>query len=111
MEFSEGDSVLLNLHSLSLLRSEKGRGKKLLMKYDRPFEVIQKLSPVSYQLWMPAYGIHPIINIVHLEKYQPLFTMPVQSCLTLPANSKSNDLAIYCIPQFNPSIITTVLET
>ena len=42
------------------------------MKYDGPFEVIQKLSPVSYQLRMPAsYGIHPIVNIAHLEKYQP----------------------------------------
>jgi hypothetical protein len=48
LEFSEGDSVLLNPHSLSLLRNEKGRGKKLLMKYNGPFEVIQKLSPVSY---------------------------------------------------------------
>jgi len=42
------------------------------MKYDGPFEVIQKLSPVSYQLQMLAsYGIHPIINIAHLEKYKP----------------------------------------
>jgi len=42
------------------------------MKYDRPFEIIQKLSPVSYQLQMPAsYGIQPILNIAHLEKYQP----------------------------------------
>jgi len=42
------------------------------MKYDGPFKVIQKLSPVSYRLWMLAsYGIHPIINIAHLEKYQP----------------------------------------
>ena len=41
------------------------------MKYNGPFEVIQKLSPVSYQLWMPgSYGIHPILNIAHLEKYQ-----------------------------------------
>ena len=72
LEFSEGDSVLLNPHLLSLLRNEKGRGKKLLMKYNGPFEVIQKLSPDSYQLRMPAsYGIHPIINITHLEKYQP----------------------------------------
>jgi len=42
------------------------------MKYNGPFKVIQKLSPVSYQLQMPAsYSIHPIINIAHLEKYQP----------------------------------------
>ena len=42
------------------------------MKYDGPFEIIQKLSAGSYQLRMPqSYGIHPILNITHLEKYQP----------------------------------------
>jgi hypothetical protein len=70
-EFKEGDMVLINPHSLSLLRSEKGRGKKLLLKYDGPFEIIKKLSLVSYRLKMPAsYGIHPVLNIAHLEKYQ-----------------------------------------
>ena len=49
-EFQEGDLVLLNPHSLSLLRNETGHGRKLLMKYDRPFEIIQKLSAVSYRL-------------------------------------------------------------
>ena len=63
--------VLINPHSLSLLKSEKGRGRKLLMKYDGPFEIMKKLSPVSYRLRMPAsYGIHPVLNIAHLEKYQ-----------------------------------------
>lgn len=70
-EFEEGEKVLLNPHSLNLLRTEKGRGNKLLMKYDGPFEIIQKLSPVSYRLRMPAsYGIHPVLNIAHLEKYK-----------------------------------------
>ena len=41
------------------------------MKYDGPFEVIKKISPVSYRLRMPAsYGIHPVLNIAHLEKYR-----------------------------------------
>ena len=63
--------VLINPHSLSLLKSEKGRGKKLLMKYNGPFEVMKKISPVSYHLRMPAsYGIHPVLNLTHLEKYQ-----------------------------------------
>jgi len=58
-------------HSLSLLKSKKGQGKKLLMKYNGPFEVIKKISPVSYHLRMPAsYGIHPALNIAYLEKYQ-----------------------------------------
>jgi len=72
LDFTKGSLVLLNSHSLCLLRNETGHGRKLLMKYDSPFEVIQKLSPVSYRLWIPeSYGIHPILNIAHLEKYQP----------------------------------------
>ena len=69
-EFEEGDLVVLNPHTLNLLRHERGRGKKFLMKYDGPFEVIQKISPVAYRLRMPAsFGMHPVINIAHLEKY------------------------------------------
>ena len=48
LEFQKGDLVLLNLHSLSLLRNETGYGRKLFMKYDGPFEIIQRLSAVSY---------------------------------------------------------------
>ncbi|RDB20147.1 hypothetical protein Hypma_012728 [Hypsizygus marmoreus] len=69
-EFKEGDLVVLNPHSLALLKNEKGRGQKLLMRYDGPFEILRKISPVTYQLRMPAsYGTHPIINIAHLESY------------------------------------------
>src|SRR6202050_4175362 len=80
VEFEEEELVLLNPHFLSLLKSEKGRGRKLLMKYDGPFKIIHKISPVSYQLKMPAsYGIHPVLNIAHLEKYRsspPEFSSP-----------------------------------
>lgn len=70
-EFKEGDLVVINPHSLELLRQETGRGRKLLMKYDGPFEVMQKVSSVAYWLRLPAsYGIHPVINIAHLEAYQ-----------------------------------------
>jgi hypothetical protein len=69
-EFEVGDFVILNPHSLSLLRSIKGRGQKLLMRYEGPFEVIQKISSVAYRLRMPAsYGTHPVLNIAHLEPY------------------------------------------
>ncbi len=69
-EFYEGGLVVLNPHSLEQLREVRGRGKKLLMKYDGPFEIIKKISPVTYQLRLPAsYGTHPILNIAHLEKY------------------------------------------
>ena len=68
-EFEEGELVLLKLHSLSLLRSEPGCGRKLLMKYNGPFEIIQKFSAISYWFHMPeSYSIHPVLNITHLEK-------------------------------------------
>ena len=71
LEFQEGDKVVINRKNLGLLGNEKGRGDKLLTKYEGPFEIIQKLSPVSYCLRMPAsFGMHPVLNIEHLEKYQ-----------------------------------------
>lgn len=70
-QFEVGDKVVLNVDSLELLRAVKGRGRKLLMKYEGPFDIIRKLSPVSYQVRLPAsYGMHPILNIAHLEKYE-----------------------------------------
>ncbi|KLO04838.1 hypothetical protein SCHPADRAFT_808112, partial [Schizopora paradoxa] len=70
VEFEEGEHVLINPHSLELLRSFQGKGRKLLMRYDGPFEILQKVSPLAYRLRMPAsYGINPVINIAHLERY------------------------------------------
>lgn len=70
IEFAEEDLVLINPHSLELLKKEKGKGIKLLTRYDGPFEIIRKISPTTYQLKLPtSYGIHPIINIAHLVKY------------------------------------------
>ena len=61
---------MINPHSLEMLRQKKGLGKKLQVKYDGPFEVLEKFSPITYRLRMPAsYGMHPVLNIFHLEKY------------------------------------------
>ena len=69
-EFHPGDLVLISPHSLNLLRKDKGKGRKLLMRYDGPFEVMEKVSDVAYRIRLPAsYGIHPVINIAHLESY------------------------------------------
>ena len=39
------------------------------MRHNEPFEIVKKISPVSYQLRIPAsYGIHPVLNITHLEQ-------------------------------------------
>ena len=70
-EFQEGDKVVINRRNLGLLREEKGRGDKLLARYEGPFEFMQKISTVTYHLCMPgSYGMHPVLNIHHLEKYQ-----------------------------------------
>jgi hypothetical protein len=69
-ELEVGDLVLINPHSLKLLGSESGLGKKLLMKFDGPFEIQDKISAVTYCLRLPSsYRMHPIINIAHLEPY------------------------------------------
>jgi len=53
-----------------MLRRKKGLGRKLQLKYDGPFEVLEKISPITYRLRMPAsYGMHPVLNIAHLEQY------------------------------------------
>lgn len=71
LEFEEGDLVLLNPHSMKMVKDLKGKGKKLLPKYDGPFEILRKLSPVTYYLRLPgSYKIHPIINVAHLERYR-----------------------------------------
>ena len=70
-EFKEGDKVVINRQNLGLLKEEKGRGNKFLARYKGPFEVMKKISAVAYRLRMPAsYGMHPVLNIEHLEKYQ-----------------------------------------
>lgn len=69
-EFEEGELVLLNPHSMNLVRHYPGKGQKLLSKYEGPFEVLQKISPIVYRLRIPSsYGIHPVISIAHLEPY------------------------------------------
>ena len=70
-EFEEGNKVVINRKNLGLLRDEKGRGDKLLARYEGPFEIMKKISVVAYRLRMPgSYGMHPVLNIEHLERYQ-----------------------------------------
>lgn len=70
VEFEEGDFVLLNRETLGLNRTVTGTGKKLVPKFEGPFEIQEKISPITYRIRLPAsYAIHPVININHLEKY------------------------------------------
>lgn len=68
--FEVGDLVLINIHSLNLLRTFEGKGRKLLPRFEGPFKVLERISPVAYRLRMPAsYQGHPVYNIAHLEPY------------------------------------------
>src|SRR6201996_6517394 len=83
IQFSEGDQVLINPHSLRLLRDVQGLGRKLLLKYEGPFTINKVLGPNTYRLAMPAsYGIHPVINATHLEPYTanstPVIDRPIR---------------------------------
>ncbi|KEP45716.1 putative Transposon Tf2-1 polyprotein [Rhizoctonia solani 123E] len=71
VEFEPGDLVLINPHSLRLLKRKQGKGDKLNMRYEGPFEVLEKVSSVAYRIRLPgSYRIHPVINIAHLESYK-----------------------------------------
>ncbi|CCO34283.1 hypothetical protein BN14_08378 [Rhizoctonia solani AG-1 IB] len=69
--FEPGDKVLINPHSLNLLKHHQVKGNKFTMQYEGPFEVMEQISPVAYRIRLPAsYKMHPIINIAHLESYK-----------------------------------------
>lgn len=71
VEFNEGDFVLINPHSLRMPDFITGLGTKFNARYDGPFEIQEKVSPVAYRLKLPhSYGIHNVISIAHLEPYQ-----------------------------------------
>ena len=68
--YKPGDQVLINIHSLQLPES-KGPGVKFTRQFNRPFEVTEQVSPVTYCIQLPhSYGIHPILSIAHLEPYR-----------------------------------------
>ena len=69
-EFKEGENVMIDLQNMNLFRDFKGRGQKLLQRYEGPFEIMEKISPVAYRLRLPSsYRIHPVINIANLVRY------------------------------------------
>ena len=64
---------MINVHSLKLSDVTEGKGVKTTRRFEGPFEVIDKLSEITYRVRIPhEYDIHPVISIAHLEKYIPL---------------------------------------
>ena len=70
ISFEIRDQVMINIHSLKLPDVTQGKGIKLTRRFEGPFEIIDKLSDITYQLRIPhEYDIHPVLSIAHLEKY------------------------------------------
>jgi hypothetical protein len=67
--YKVGDKVLLSTKYLNLKHSETNR--KLLPTWIGPFEVVQVVGPVAYNLKMnPVWGVHPVFHISLLEPYR-----------------------------------------
>jgi hypothetical protein len=83
IEFEVGENVLVNIHSMNLPES-KEKGNKFERKYEGPFEITERVGSVAYRLRIPhSYNIHPVISILHLEKYiEPAKIKRVRRCLT-----------------------------
>src|SRR6476646_11416251 len=67
--YKVGDKVQLSTKYLDLKHSETSR--KLLLKWIGPFEVVQVVGPVAYELKMnPGWRIHPVFHVSLLEPYR-----------------------------------------
>ena len=68
--YKPGNKVLINIHSLWLPES-KGLGTKFTWRYNGPFKVTERVSPVAYWIRLPhSYSIHPILSIAHLKPFR-----------------------------------------
>jgi hypothetical protein len=69
-EFKIGSQVLINPHSLEWVES-KGEGAKLVQRWIRPFEVLQKINERTYRLRLDdRYPGFPVFNLDHLKPYK-----------------------------------------
>ena len=90
LEFSVGDHVFLKIAPLKGIR-RMGKSGKLNPKYTGPFQIVERISPVAYQLDLPPNltGIHNVFHVSQLRKYFPdpshiieHFDVPLQSDLS-----------------------------
>jgi hypothetical protein len=64
-----GDKVLLSTKYPNLKHTETNR--KLLPKCIRPFEVVQVVGHMAYELKMnPGWQVHPVFHVSPLEPYR-----------------------------------------
>ncbi|GJW16727.1 putative reverse transcriptase domain-containing protein [Tanacetum coccineum] len=69
LEFSIGDHVLLTVSPWKGVVCFEKRGK-LALRYVGPFEIVERISPITYRLKLPQElnGIHDTFNVSNLKK-------------------------------------------
>ena len=73
--YSVGDKVLLSTANLKLRAS--GPAKKLLPKFEGPFDVVKVVSPVVYKLALPpTMRCHPVFHVSLLKPYHESEAFP-----------------------------------
>ena len=75
LEFEVDDHVFLKVMSKRLVIRFKKRGK-LSLRYIGPFEILEMVSTVAYQLdLLPSLlGVHAVFHVSMLRKYAPDLT-------------------------------------
>ncbi|XP_069154405.1 uncharacterized protein [Solanum lycopersicum] len=71
LEFMVGERILLMVSPMKgvMILGKKG---KLSSKYIEPFEIVERIGEVAYQLALPPglISVHPVFHISMLKKYQ-----------------------------------------
>ena len=72
LEFEVGDHVFLKVMPKRGVVWFDKRGK-LLLRYIRPFEILERVGTVAYQLALPPSlsGVHEVFHVSMLWKYTP----------------------------------------
>lgn len=72
LEFEEGDHVFLRVTpTIGIGRAIQA--KKLSPRLIRPFQILQRVGPISYKLGLLSSlsSLHDVFNVSHLKKYIP----------------------------------------
>lgn len=71
LEFNVGDKVLVRMDQ-DRFKVPKGLSTSLVRRFDGPFKVVQKISPVTYQLNLPFHlPTHPVFHVSQLRSHHP----------------------------------------
>jgi hypothetical protein len=70
LEFNVGDWAWLRLNQRAAISVCNGPLSKLAPKYFRPYQVLERIGPVSYRLQLPQRAhIHDVFHVAFLKKF------------------------------------------